>query len=639
MASVFLSYAHADARSATPVAVALEKAGHSVWWDRHLRGGNQFSKEIEQALDAADVVVVLWSATSVESAWVRDEATAGRDSGRLIPTSLDGTDPPLGFRQYQTIDLSRRAGSGRPAKLAALIAAIEAVAGAPSPVAAKRMAASRTGFSSKIIGGIAVAAMLMAALGAWWMLGRVALVPTVAVVAADGSAASKLLAGNLIVQLTSQQSSKAESIRFLENGSSDSDKADLLFKVAAPAERAGAASLLLLSGSDGSILWSKDFEAEGTRPADLRQRVAVTAALALGCALDGISATGSRLDPSLRKLYLNACAGLDLSSADDANGIIPDLRKVSEEAPQFLPAWAKLLQAEAAHFETLSFDEQKAARGVLERDIVNAKKMKPDLAEADLAEIALQSGDAFLRRLNLADRAARRDPNNAYVRAFRSGLLMDVGRMHDAVDDAQAAMKMEPLSPAMRTALIGALAYSGQFAAAMEQLQGAEKLWPGATTIVIARYRLALRYGDPREALRLQRSGAVVRAPTAELFLQARIDPTSQNVSLAISVIRSIYQRVPEAVGEYVQTIAAFGDPAELYPVFLNWSLPKETPYIADILFRPALAMFRQDPRFIQVAKRLGMLDYWRKSGNWPDFSNRHDLPYDCKAEAAKLGA
>ena len=85
MASVFLSYAHADARSATPVAVALEKAGHSVWWDRHLRGGNQFSKEIEQALDAADVVVVLWSATSVESAWVRDEATAGRDSGRLIP--------------------------------------------------------------------------------------------------------------------------------------------------------------------------------------------------------------------------------------------------------------------------------------------------------------------------------------------------------------------------------------------------------------------------------------------------------------------------------------------------------------------------------------------------------------------------
>lgn len=29
--------------------------------------------------------------------------------------------------------------------------------------------------------------------------------------------------------------------------------------------------------------------------------------------------------------------------------------------------------------------------------------------------------------------------------------------------------------------------------------------------------------------------------------------------------------------------------------------------------------------------------DYWRKSGKWPDFCFRPDLPYDCKAEAARL--
>jgi len=85
MASVFLSYDHDDAKRARPIALQLEKAGHSVWWDLHVRGDAQFSKEIEEALDAAEVVVVLWSRDSVESAWVRDEAAAGRDTGRLVP--------------------------------------------------------------------------------------------------------------------------------------------------------------------------------------------------------------------------------------------------------------------------------------------------------------------------------------------------------------------------------------------------------------------------------------------------------------------------------------------------------------------------------------------------------------------------
>src|SRR3569833_1316688 len=90
MAGVFLSYDRDDTEKARPIAVALEKAGHSVWWDLHVRGGAQFSKVIEEALKTADAVVVLWSKQSIESAWVRDEAAAGRGTGRLVPVALDG---------------------------------------------------------------------------------------------------------------------------------------------------------------------------------------------------------------------------------------------------------------------------------------------------------------------------------------------------------------------------------------------------------------------------------------------------------------------------------------------------------------------------------------------------------------------
>ena len=113
MASVFLSYSREDGEKAEAVAAALERLGHSVWWDRQLQGGSRFSQEIDQALKRSDAVLVLWSHSSVESAWVQDEASEGRDSGRLVPVVLDESKPPLGFRQYQLIDLSGWKGRGK----------------------------------------------------------------------------------------------------------------------------------------------------------------------------------------------------------------------------------------------------------------------------------------------------------------------------------------------------------------------------------------------------------------------------------------------------------------------------------------------------------------------------------------------
>ena len=106
MARVFLSYAHDDLDRAGAIAGALDKAGHEVWWDRQMHGGSRFAKAIDDALKAADAVVVLWSKSSVESTWVQDEAAEGRELDRLVAVTLDGSKPPLGFRQFHCIDFS-----------------------------------------------------------------------------------------------------------------------------------------------------------------------------------------------------------------------------------------------------------------------------------------------------------------------------------------------------------------------------------------------------------------------------------------------------------------------------------------------------------------------------------------------------
>ncbi len=104
MAKIFLSYAREDVDAAKQLAGCIASAGHEVWWDRHIQGGSRFSDEIDRALKDAEAVVVLWSDASVASAWVQDEAAEGRDSGRLVPVALGECRPPLGFRQFHTID-------------------------------------------------------------------------------------------------------------------------------------------------------------------------------------------------------------------------------------------------------------------------------------------------------------------------------------------------------------------------------------------------------------------------------------------------------------------------------------------------------------------------------------------------------
>ena len=125
MARIFLSYARDDAELAKKLAGLIAQAGHQVWWDREIQGGSHFSSEIDKALQDADAVVVLWTEASVKSAWVQDEAAEGRDSGRLVPVVLNGVRPPLGFRQYQSIELGEWRGDGEPHQFSALLKAVD----------------------------------------------------------------------------------------------------------------------------------------------------------------------------------------------------------------------------------------------------------------------------------------------------------------------------------------------------------------------------------------------------------------------------------------------------------------------------------------------------------------------------------
>jgi hypothetical protein len=104
---IFLSYSRDDQATARRFAEGFERAGLSVWWDATLNPGEAYDKVTEQALEEASAVVVLWSKKSVDSRWVRAEATQANSAGTLVPVMIEPCKRPIMFELTHTADLSR----------------------------------------------------------------------------------------------------------------------------------------------------------------------------------------------------------------------------------------------------------------------------------------------------------------------------------------------------------------------------------------------------------------------------------------------------------------------------------------------------------------------------------------------------
>ncbi|MGZ8267583.1 MAG: TIR domain-containing protein [Burkholderiales bacterium] len=105
MADIFLSYSTADRARIRPLVDALQASGWSVWWDRRIPAGRTYAEVIEAAIRDARCIVVVWTAKSIESEWVREEADRGKKRKRLVPVRMDDVEPPIGFGQIQAADL------------------------------------------------------------------------------------------------------------------------------------------------------------------------------------------------------------------------------------------------------------------------------------------------------------------------------------------------------------------------------------------------------------------------------------------------------------------------------------------------------------------------------------------------------
>ena len=131
---VFVSYSRKDSDWADAFRKTPKRRRWSVFLDtRSIRPGDEWSEEIDVAIDAAKVVVVLWSASSVRSSHVVAEAARAAVRGTLVPLSIERTVAiPPAFRRFQTRPMHVAGATILPPDLVATIAMRIAAAEPPT---------------------------------------------------------------------------------------------------------------------------------------------------------------------------------------------------------------------------------------------------------------------------------------------------------------------------------------------------------------------------------------------------------------------------------------------------------------------------------------------------------------------------
>lgn len=640
MGAVFLSYASADRAWAQRLARVMETHGHEVWWDRHIDGGEQFSTQIEAALDKADVVLVAWSKASVASRWVRDEAAIGADSDRLVPVTIDGTRSPMGFRQFQTVDLTGWKGNARDGRLAELLHSIERRAarnvGAspadPPPQAHPRSAFARISF------GVILILLVFVGVSAWFLSDRLrpaaAVKPTIALApftTAPNDPQLRELASAARDSLAHTFSQSGIPLRLVETAQGRPGGAD--FVISGDLTRTGStvvAAVRLDEAAHLVTVFSHKFEGKGDDAANLPERIGAQMAGDLTWAAPMMVLDRARpLDPDLIAAILTA---YDFATGDALSGY-QNAKRVASKAPDVAIIQTTLAFNTAFVLEELPRNERLQAVLDGRKAADRAIKLDPHFGDT-YGNWCLLHSETLMSECEGRLRAGRRiDPDAPFLNSFLSQLMRTVGRFDEAAALTRLSYSHDPYVPTKISWMLLSAEYEGNHDEARQSYEQAMRWWPEFSGMFFrSRLRGLLERGDFDTLAALEKEVGSERMPSWYRNSGGlRVDWRSASaVRQTCSEVKDRYlmARCMLALAHFGYIDDAYALADKMYPRRVGRD-PEETEKIwlddpsgaglAEFITSPAAAALRRDRRYILLAERTGLLAYWRK-GQRPDF-------------------
>lgn len=390
-----------------------------------------------------------------------------------------------------------------------------------------------------------------------------------------------------------------------------------------------------------AIVWSASFSDPASQAQSLKQKVASQTAAVLHCTLDASSFESGRMDDEGMALYLRACNWL---YGDNFSAEGPALfRKVVEREPRFAAGWAKF----AIVTETVgqSYPPDQAAQATREARAAAEKALELDPKQGD-AYAALASAipaDHLWEQQGVLLKGLAAAPDNADLNYMEAGMLGDVGRLNASLAYSQRAVTLDPAQFDFVFDLITALAVEGRLGEARAMIDHALATWPGNQDIREIEMTTEARFGDPDRALALLNDPkwrpAEMTDPLFDDWRRFALLRKTRDPKQAAAYIRGVMDQVASGKMDPSMALVRLNSLGATDDAFAVAEKAGAAHLDTGGLFRstPDGKVMWRDPRFLPLASRLGLVDFWRRSGQWPDFCQGPSRPYDCQAEAARL--
>ncbi len=639
MSDVFVSYARSTEQQGQAVAEALKALGYSVWIDDQLPAHRNYSHVIEEELDQAKAVLVVWSAEAAKSDWVMDEAERAREQRKLVQVRLDKTRLPMPFGRIQCADLTGWTGDlETPSwrKVAAGIADLVGAAWSSSPSAPShpRAVAER-------------------------------LEPLLAVLAFDNLSGDPEMAyfSDGVSEEILQTVARGADLKVIGRASSfqfrGADKAAA--KVAGvlrathvldgSVRRAGSKVRIaanLIECAHEITLWSDRYDRELTDVFALQDEIATSVAAALKTAFARLPAPWP-IDPAAYDLFLQERAFQDFEF-ETLRRRLKMLEEVVARAPAFARGWATLADLGAITLRT--YRDECATVGLTRVQVVGAAetalRLDPHMGRAYQALAWLEPFAAYRDREALMERALAAAPNDAHVLSNVGAFCGTVGRLREGLSFARKAFELDPLQREVTNMLGILLVCAGEIEEATRLYAEALARWP-------ERFNVASIVSNARAGNRAKVESLI------RTWSSAARDASSRTV---IRFARNLLDPDPTSIAGWLEEQKAELTLTGTVPLLEPWGLhvlglrdeafdlletasfahmferdgpqPSGMNYPGEIFDRTNPA-FYSDSRFPRLCAKLGLADYWIETRKWPDCAD--DVPYDFRAEARKASA
>ena len=628
MSDVFVSYKAEDRDRVAPLVQALERDGLSVWWDTQIAAGSEWRRDIEEELDAARCVIVVWSKRSAgpEGRFVRDEANRAQRRGTYLPVRIDKTEPPLGFGELHAASLQGWKGSPEDPRFRQVRDAVRAVMAGETPRTAAAPASNAVSRRTALIGGSAAAAAAAAAAG-WAILkpGSARAMNSVAVLPfanLSGDPRQEYFSDGIAEELRSALS-RLPGLKVAGRISSEAVRND---DASAAAKRLHVRHILtgsvrrapgmvrissqLIDGKSGLEQWSASYDRpEGNVLAiqtDIAENVVSALSVELGQAGVQALTAGGTTDAEAHDLYLRA---LTQAQNDDSETSLKQANALLDAAIAKDPRFAKAYAAKARNLSYIadvgrSPEETQRGYAAAVAAAQRAVSLAPRLPEGYAAFAdALYGQRKISAAIKQIEAGSTFGPNDLQLLQAAVITFVAGGQSKRALGFADRMVEIDPLNPLSHRRRYYALFYDRQYDAAIAEAQRTLKLAP---SLALPPYFIALSLimkNEPEEAQRyldMLPADLTVRLAAEAIVAGKQGDVARSNRKL--DQLRSIYGDAAS-----YQFAQAYAQRREVDKAFaaIERGFEVNDPGLNTLRVDPLFDPIRRDPRFSEMLRRV----------------------------------